>query len=129
MGNERVWSGSIRIGVENGEGEENAGLAFAKEVYGAHITSLPEGNSFRITDYEMLDYLLLETTDSSVSAEFSFAVKAVDEANYTGQYTSVGMGEYEGWLILRKSFTLEYRNNGYWNCIRLEDVEPSIENE
>ena len=114
---------NIWVGAGDGKGAEDAGIAFAKEVYGAYLLDLPEDNCYRITDYRMLDYLLLETTENSVSGEFSFAVKAVDEAYYTGQYSLSGTGEYEGWLILRKCFTLEHRNNAYWKCIKLEDVE------
>lgn len=113
---------NIKVGVEDGEGAENAGLAFAKEVYGSFLANLPENNNYRITDYKMLDYLLLETTENFVSGEFSFAIKAVDETYYNGQYALSGTGEYEGWLILRKCFTLEHRNTPYWNCIMLEDV-------
>lgn len=113
---------NIGVGVGDEKGAEDAGLAFAQKVYGTYLADLPEDNSYRITDYRMLDYLLIEATDNTVSAEFSFAVKAVDEAYYSGPYTLSGTGEYEGWLILRKCFTLEHRNNAYWNCIKLEDV-------
>ena len=114
---------NIGVGAGDEKGAEDAGLAFAQEVYGTYLADLPEDNSYRITDYRLLDYLLIEATDNTVSAEFSFAVKAVDEAYYSGPYTLSGTGEYEGWLILRKCFTLEHRNNAYWNCIKLEDVE------
>lgn len=114
---------NIRVGAGDKKRAEDAGLAFAQEVYGTYLADLPEDNPYRITDYRMLDYLLIQAADNTVSAEFSFAVKAVDEASYSGPYTLIGTGEYEGWLILRKSFTLEHRNNGYWNCIRLDDVE------
>lgn len=87
-------------------GAEKAGLSFAREVYSVYLTNLPEGNGFLVTDYEMTDYLLLESADNSVSAEFSFAVKPVDAAYYAGLNTDKGTGEYEGWLILRKSFAL-----------------------
>ena len=65
---------------------------------------------------------LLETTETSVSGEFTFAVKATDAEQYAGEYTLNGTGDYEGWLILRRSFTLEHRNNPYWKCIELKDV-------
>lgn len=94
--------------MEDGEGAETAGLVFAEDVYGSFLANLPENNNYRITDYKMLDYSLLESTVNSVTGEFSFAVKAVDEAYYTRQYAVSGTGEYEGWLILRKCFTLEY---------------------
>ena len=118
---------NIRVAAkdnERGEGAEDAGLAFAEAVYGAFLANLPEDNNYRITDYKMLDYLLLETTGNSVSGEFSFAIKAVDVAYYADNSVS-GTGEYEGWLILRKCFTLEHRNTPYWKCIMLEDVAPS----
>lgn len=67
-------------------------------------------------------YTLLETTETSVSGEFTFAVKATDAEQYAGEYTLNGTGDYEGWLILRRSFTLEHRNNPYWKCIELKDV-------
>ena len=103
-------------------GAEEAGLLFAENTYGEYLVNLPEDNSYRIEDYKLLDYTLLETSENSVSGEFTFAVKTVNEVYYAGEYTLNGTGEYEGWLILRKRFTLEHRNNGYWKCIELEDV-------
>ncbi len=37
--------------------------------------------------------------------------------------TQRGTGEYEGGLILKRSFTLERDEEGYWNCVRLEDID------
>ena len=86
------------------------------------MLNLPNDNNYRITDYKLLDNSILTATDNSVSGEFTFAVKAVDEDYYAGQYALNGSGEYDGWLILRKSYTLEHRNTGYCHCVELEDV-------
>ena len=113
---------NIWVGATDNMGAEGAGLLFAENTYGEYLVNLPEDNSYRIEDYKLLDYTLLETSENSVSGEFTFAVKTVNEVYYAGEYTLDGIGEYEGWLILRKRFTLEHRNNGYWKCIELEDV-------
>ena len=113
---------NIWVGATDNLGAEGAGLLFAENTYGEYLVNLPEDNSYRIEDYKLLDYTLLETSENSVSGEFTFAVKTVNEVYYAGEYTLNGTGEYEGWLILRKRFTLEHRNNGYWKCIELEDV-------
>ena len=116
---------NIWVSAANNLGEEAAGHTFVETTYGEYLINLPEDNSCRIEDYKLLDYTPLETTENSVSGEFTFAIKAVNENYYTGQYTLDGTGEYEGWLILRKRFTLEHRNNPYWKCIALEDIEIS----
>lgn len=116
---------NIWVSAANNLGEEAAGHTFVETTYGEYLINLPEDNSCRIEDYKLLDYTPLETTENSVSGEFTFAIKAVNENYYTGQYTLDGTGEYEGWLILRKRFTLEHRNNPYWKCIELEDIEIS----
>ena len=116
---------NIWVSAANNLGEEAAGHTFVETTYGEYLINLPEDNSSRIEDYKLLDYTPLETTENSVSGEFTFAIKAVNENYYTGQYTLDGTGEYEGWLILRKRFTLEHRNNPYWKCIALEDIEIS----
>lgn len=113
---------NIWVGATDNLGAEGAGLLFAENTYGEYLVNLPEDNSYRIEDYKLLDYTLLETSENSVSGEFTFAVKTVNEVYYAGEYTLNGTSEYEGWLILRKRFTLEHRNNGYWKCIELEDV-------
>lgn len=101
---------------------ENAGLAFVENIYGSFLMDLPEDNKYLITDYKLLDNSDLTATDNFVTGEFTFAIKAVNEDCYAGQYTLNGSDEYDGWLIIRKSFTLERRNTGYWHCIKLEDV-------
>ena len=101
---------------------EEAGITFVENTYGEYLENLPSDNSYRIEDYKLLDHTLLETTETSVSGEFTFAVKATDAEQYAGEYTLNGTGDYEGWLILRRSFTLEHRNNPYWKCIELKDV-------
>ncbi|MFG6356403.1 MAG: hypothetical protein K1W26_06190, partial [Acetatifactor sp.] len=116
---------NIWVSAANNLGEEAAGHTFVETTYGEYLINLPEDNSCRIEDYKLLDYTPLETTENSVSGEFTFAIKAVNENYYTGQYTLDGTDEYEGWLILRKRFTLEHRNNPYWKCIALEDIEIS----
>ena len=90
---------NIRVSIEDNEGAENAGLAFAENIYGSFLLNLPKDNNYRITDYKLLDNSILTATDYSVSGEFTFAVKAVDEDYYAGQYTLNGSGEYDGWLI------------------------------
>ena len=67
-----------------------------------------------------LIYVILLIT--IINKIFLVLYKTVNEVYYAGEYTLNGTGEYEGWLILRKRFTLEHRNNGYWKCIELEDV-------
>lgn len=113
---------NIRVGIEDNEGAKDAGLAFVGNIYGSFLMNLSEDNNYRITDYKLLDHSALMTTDNSVSGEFTFAIKAVNENYYAGQYTFIDSDEYDGWLILRKSFTLEHRNTGYWHCVELEDV-------
>lgn len=113
---------NIRVDVEDNEGAENAGLAFVENIYGSFLSNLPEDNNYRITDYKLLDHSIILAADNSVSGEFTFAIKAVNEDYYAGEYTLKGSGEYDGWLILRKSFALERRNTGYWHCVELEDV-------
>lgn len=116
---------NLRIMAEDGDGAADAGWKFAERGYGAYFENLPEDHRFRITDYQLLSYSPIEASETSVSAEFTVAVKAVEEASYAGQSPVNGTGDYAGWLILRKRFTLEYRNNGYWNCVKLENVEMS----
>lgn len=113
---------NIWVGATDNMGAEEAGLLFVENVYGEYLVNLPEDNSYRIEDYKLLDYTLLETSENSVSGEFTFAVKTDNEVYNAGEYTLNGSSEYDGWLILRKSFTLEHRNNPYWKCIKLEDV-------
>lgn len=104
---------------------EAAGLAFAREIYGTRLVNLPENNRFRVTDYEMLDYTLLSNSETKISGVFTFAVKPVVEVYYVGLYTRRGAGDYEDWLILTRSFTLELDDEGYWNCTELNDVDSS----
>ncbi|MDR0292560.1 MAG: DUF5301 domain-containing protein [Oscillospiraceae bacterium] len=103
----------------------DTGLAahtFAKEIYGNYLLQLPDADNHAITAYDMIDFSLHAFSDDSVSAEFTFAVKPVQEIYYIGLYTNRGTDEYDGWLILTRSFTLELDEENYWNCVRLEDV-------
>ncbi len=101
---------------------EDAALAFAKRIYGDFLLNLPIEADHAVTEYEMLDFTLQTASDDSVTAVFSFAVKPVHEIYYIGLNTARGTGQYEGWLILRRSFTLEQDEEGYWRCVKLEDV-------
>ena len=78
---------NIWVSAANNLGEEAAGHTFVETTYGEYLINLPEDNSCRIEDYKLLDYTPLETTENSVSGEFTFAIKAVNENYYTGQYT------------------------------------------
>lgn len=101
---------------------EDAAFAFAKTIYGEFLLGLPIEADHAVTKYEMLDFTLQTASDDSVTAVFSFAVKPVYEIYYIGLNTARGTGQYEGWLILRRSFTLEQDEEGYWRCVTLEDV-------
>ena len=116
---------SIRVGVENGEGAEQAGLAFVNRVYGEHFANLPEDNAYKIADYRLIDYAATEISDNSITGEFTFAIKTADASLYAEQYPISGTGELEGWIILQKRFTLEYRNTPYWHCVKLESIPAS----
>ena len=76
---------NIWVSAANNLGEEAAGHTFVETTYGEYLINLPEDNSCRIEDYKLLDYTPLETTENSVSGEFTFAIKAVNENYYTGQ--------------------------------------------
>jgi hypothetical protein len=69
---------NIWVSAETDEGAEEAGITFVENTYGEYLENLPSDNSYRIEDYKLLDYTLLETTETSVSGEFTFAVKATD---------------------------------------------------
>ena len=69
---------NIWVGATDNMGAEEAGLLFAENTYGEYLVNLPEDNSYQIEDYKLLDYTLLETSENSVSGEFTFAVKTVD---------------------------------------------------
>ena len=116
---------SIRVGVENGEGAEQAGLAFVNRVYGEHFANLPEDNAYKIADYRLIRYTATEINDNSITGEFTFAIKTADVSLYAEQYPTSRTGELEGWIILQKRFILEYRNITYWHCIKLESMPVS----
>lgn len=116
---------NIKVGVENGEWAEHAGIAFVNRVYSEHFINLPEDSHYRITDYKIIDYTMTEMGDNFISGEFSFAIKATNPSYYADKYAMDGTGEFEGWIILRKRFTLECGNSAYWNCIELENIPMS----
>ena len=65
---------NIWVSAETDEGAEEAGITFVENTYGEYLENLPSDNSYRIEDYKLLDHTLLETTETSVSGEFTFAV-------------------------------------------------------
>ena len=79
-----------------------------------------------------LNYLLVPLYTAKISAAsggygvitnmYAYTALLLVIEQYAGEYTLNGTGDYEGWLILRRSFTLEHRNNPYWKCIELKDV-------
>ncbi|HOB31118.1 MAG TPA: hypothetical protein PLF08_06430 [Bacillota bacterium] len=117
---------NIRFYMDNAE---DAALAFVSEEYGALLINLPENNRFAVTSYEMLDHSLWETTNNAVSGKFSFAVKPIQEVYYVGLNTQRGTGEYEGWLILNRSYTLVRDDEGYWTCTQLKDIHSTTASE
>ena len=108
------------------DGPEAAALAFAKEVYGNFLLNLPEWSTHSVTKYEMISFALQTSSDTSVTAEFSFIVEPRQEIYFIFSNTQRGRDKYEGQLILKKSFTLEKDNEGYWNCTQLQDVHEDL---
>ena len=103
-------------------GAEAAAMTFAREAYGIFLVNMPEESNHAVTAYEMMDFTQKTVSDGTVTAEFSFAVKPRHEIFYIRLNAQKGTGQHEGWLILRRSFTLEQDEDGYWRCVKLEDV-------
>ncbi len=109
---------------------EDAAFAFVSKEYGALLMNLPEKNRFAVTSYKLLDHSLWETTNSTVSGKFFFAIKPIQEVYYVGLNAQKrGTGEYEGWLILNRSYTLVRDDEGYWTCRRLQDIHSTTASE
>lgn len=108
------------------DGTEAAARAFMREIYGNFLLNLPEWSTHSVTKYEMISFALKTSSDTSVTAEFSFGVEPRQDIYFIGLNTQRGTGKYEGQLILKKSFTLEKDSEGYWNCTRLEDVYEDL---
>ncbi|MGI6162796.1 MAG: M56 family metallopeptidase [Bacillota bacterium] len=103
-------------------GAEAAAMTFAREAYGIFLINMPEESNHAVTAYEMMDFTQKTVSDGTVTAEFSFAVKPRHEVFYIRLNAQKGTGQYEGWLILRRIFTLEQDEEGYWRCVKLQDV-------
>lgn len=105
---------------------EAAARAFVSEKYGELLMNLLEDNRFAVTDYEVLNFSLGETSNNAVSGEFTFAVKPIQGAFYAGlnegPIDGINTDGYEDWTIQTKSFTLERNSEGYWSCAKLENI-------
>ena len=115
---------NIRVGVENGAGATEAGLAFVNQTYGEHLINLQNDNPYQILEYKLIEYTPIEIGSDYVLGSFTFAIKPTNVSSYSSQFATVGSGDFEGWLILSKTFRLQRINTTYWNCTQLESIPP-----
>lgn len=113
---------NIKVGVENGEGATEAGLAFVNKIYSEYMINLPNDNPYRIFEYKLIDYTEIEIENDYILGEFTFAIKPTNMSHYSDQYATNGTGEFDGWLIFNKEFKLQRQNITYWNCIELKSL-------
>lgn len=119
---------NIKVGVENGEGATEAGFAFVNQTYGEHLINLQNDNPYQILEYKLIEYTQIEIGSDYVLGSFTFALKPTNVSSYSSQFATVGSGEFEGWLILSKTFRLQRINTTYWNCTQLESIPPDTLN-
>lgn len=83
------------------------------------LTELPTDHPNRITDYEVLDWGITETSadGNAVLGWMEYAVQPkFDPENFMAGAAEPGTGWYEGWVLNHIQFVLELEENGLWHC-------------
>lgn len=106
-------SGSAMVAAEH----------FAHNAYGSHMMNLAPGNMYGVSAYEVVDWGVLDVSDddSAVVGRFRCAVIPwdMDSPGIWAGNTSMGTGEFEGWVTYSREFVLQKQEDGYWYCIGL----------
>ena len=83
------------------------------------LTELPADHPNRVTDYEVLDWGITETSadGNAVLGWMEYAVRpAFDPESFMAGAAEPGTGRYEGWVLNHMQFVLELREDGLWRC-------------
>lgn len=106
----------------DGSAEEAADY-FVHSAYGSHMMSLAPENQFGISDYEVVEWEVLDVSEAGDavlgSFEYAFIPWDYNSAGIWAGNTSEGTGEYEGKLTKYHEFVLQHKEDGYWHCIDL----------
>lgn len=106
----------------DGTAEEAADF-FVHTAYGFRMMNLAPGSSYGILDYEVVDWNVMEVSESgdAVVGRFECAFTPCDpmSPNIWAGNTGEGTGKFEGKLTYSREFVLQLQEDGLWHCIEL----------
>jgi len=100
---------------------ELAAELLVQEIFGKHMLGLAPGGIYSITDYQVVEWGVMEVSEdeAAIVGWFEYAV-IPENFNSPGLWagnTTEGTGEQEGWLVMYRQFVLQRQEDGYWHCI------------
>lgn len=105
------------------------GAAVALREYGSAAypeirRNLAPGSIYRFRDYDLLDYQMLEATDTDLTGTIVYAVlpDAPDSLLFE-QGEPIEEAPYEGYVLMRETVHLELSDDGYW--YQINETDPA----
>ena len=110
--------GTVSVPEKSGESAEDTLRRFL-DAYGAHLKSVTPENAYRITDFKLLEFGVIQAQDNRIRLWIRNAVKP-PEALYTttpwwAGNSLDGEGDLAGWLVMSREMVLEL-SDGVWRC-------------
>ncbi len=102
---------------------EDAADYFVHTALGEHMESLEPGSIYGISDYEVVQWTVRETSESGDavvgSLNYAFTPWDYNSPGIWAGNTAEGTGDYEGKLTCYREFVLQQQEDGFWHCIGL----------
>lgn len=91
---------------------------YANTVYPQLQEALSPDSVFRLDQYDLMDYSLLESTDTTIVGTITYTAKPANENSTAAQHGEPLEGkEYEGMLLFTETVTLEKAEDGHWHRV------------
>lgn len=99
---------------------QDAAREFVEAIYKRHLLDLTPGSTYAITDYEVVEWSVLATSEDGNAVVLSLEYASVPEnwnsAGIWAGNTREGTGEYEGWVLQSRQIGLQRGEDGRWRC-------------
>lgn len=102
---------------------EDAADYFVHTAFGEHMASLEPGSIYGISEYEVVQWTVRETSESGDavvgSLKYAFTPWDFNSPGIWAGNTAEGTDDYEGKLTCYREFVLQQQEDGFWHCIGL----------
>ena len=102
---------------------EDAADYFVHTAFSEHMTALEPGSIYGISDYEVVQWTIRETSENGDavvgSFEYAFTPWDFNSPGIWAGNTAEGTGDYEGKLTCYREFVLQRQEDGSWHCTGL----------